>query len=92
MTTPVYAITGASGHVGRYAVHQLLARGVLLGALRHGPAELPARRRPGVRAASPGLLGSSTVPPPKHVQALRNDIMFVRMGRGRPGWPAEERA
>jgi uncharacterized protein YbjT (DUF2867 family) len=25
---PVHAITGASGHVGRYAVHQLLARGV----------------------------------------------------------------
>ncbi len=25
---PIYAVTGASGHVGRYAVHQLLARGV----------------------------------------------------------------
>ena len=37
MTTPVHAITGASGHVGRYAVHQLLARGVLLGALSHRP-------------------------------------------------------
>jgi uncharacterized protein YbjT (DUF2867 family) len=34
---PVHAVTGASGHVGRYAVHQLLARGVLLGALRHRP-------------------------------------------------------
>jgi uncharacterized protein YbjT (DUF2867 family) len=34
---PVYAVTGASGHVGRYAVHQLLARGVLLGAVRHRP-------------------------------------------------------
>lgn len=31
MTTHVYAVTGASGHVGRYAVHQLL------GALRHRP-------------------------------------------------------
>ena len=37
MTTPVYAVTGASGHVGRYAVHQLLARGVLLDALRDRP-------------------------------------------------------
>jgi NAD(P)-dependent dehydrogenase (short-subunit alcohol dehydrogenase family) len=34
MTMPVYAVTGASGHAGRYAVHQLLARGVLLGARR----------------------------------------------------------
>jgi len=25
---PVYAVTGASGHVGRYAVQQLVARGV----------------------------------------------------------------
>jgi uncharacterized protein YbjT (DUF2867 family) len=25
---PSYAVTGASGHVGRYAVHQILARGV----------------------------------------------------------------
>jgi len=37
MTTPLYAVTGASGHVGRYAVHQLLARGMLLGALRDRP-------------------------------------------------------
>jgi uncharacterized protein YbjT (DUF2867 family) len=29
---PGYAVTGASGPVGRYAVHQLLARGVPLGA------------------------------------------------------------
>ena len=28
MTMPVYAVTGASGHVGRYAVQQLVARGV----------------------------------------------------------------
>ena len=28
MTMPVYAVTGASGHVGRYAVQQLAARGV----------------------------------------------------------------
>lgn len=35
MTTAVYAVTGASGHVGRHAVHQLLACGILLGALRH---------------------------------------------------------
>lgn len=34
---PVHAVTGAPGHVGRYAVHRLLARGVLLGALRHRP-------------------------------------------------------
>ena len=34
---PVYAVTGASGHIGRYAIHPLLARGVLLGALRHSP-------------------------------------------------------
>ena len=34
---PVYAVTGASGHAGRYAVHQLLARGLLLGALIHRP-------------------------------------------------------
>jgi hypothetical protein len=27
---PVHAVAGASGHVGRYAVHQLLARGVPL--------------------------------------------------------------
>ncbi len=26
---PVYAVTGASGHLGRLAVQQLLARGVL---------------------------------------------------------------
>ena len=32
MTMPVYALTGASGHGGRYAVHQLLARGVQRGA------------------------------------------------------------
>jgi NAD(P)-dependent dehydrogenase (short-subunit alcohol dehydrogenase family) len=37
MTMPVYAITGASGHAGRYAVHQLLARNALLAALRHRP-------------------------------------------------------
>jgi uncharacterized protein YbjT (DUF2867 family) len=37
MTTPVYTVTGASGHAGRYAVHQLPARGVLPGALRHRP-------------------------------------------------------
>jgi uncharacterized protein YbjT (DUF2867 family) len=43
MTTPVHAITGASGHVGRYAVHQLLARGILLGTLRHRPRRV--RRR-----------------------------------------------
>ena len=29
MTMPGYAVTGASGHLGRFAVHQLLARGVL---------------------------------------------------------------
>jgi NAD(P)-dependent dehydrogenase (short-subunit alcohol dehydrogenase family) len=34
---PVYAVTGASGHVGRYAVHQLLAGGILLGAQWHRP-------------------------------------------------------
>jgi len=28
MTTPVYAVTGASGHLGRFAIEQLLARGV----------------------------------------------------------------
>lgn len=28
MTMPIYAVTGASGHVGRFAVQQLLARGV----------------------------------------------------------------
>jgi hypothetical protein len=28
----------------------------------------------------------------KRVQALPNDIMFVRMRRGRPGWPAAKRA
>ena len=28
MTMPVYAVTGASGHVGRYGVQQLVARGV----------------------------------------------------------------
>jgi NAD(P)H dehydrogenase (quinone) len=25
---PVYAVTGASGHLGRFAIEQLLARGV----------------------------------------------------------------
>lgn len=34
---PIHAVTGGSGHVGRYAVHQILARGVPLGALRHRP-------------------------------------------------------
>jgi len=28
MTMPVYAVTGASGHLGRFAIEQLLARGV----------------------------------------------------------------
>jgi hypothetical protein len=28
MTTPVYAVTGASGHLARFAIEQLLARGV----------------------------------------------------------------
>ena len=25
---PIYAVTGASGHLGRFAIEQLLARGV----------------------------------------------------------------
>lgn len=28
MTTPIYAVTGHSGHLGRFAIEQLLARGV----------------------------------------------------------------
>jgi hypothetical protein len=28
MTMPVYAVTGTSGHLGRFAIEQLLARGV----------------------------------------------------------------
>jgi NAD(P)-dependent dehydrogenase (short-subunit alcohol dehydrogenase family) len=44
---PVHAVTGASSHVGHYAVHQLLARGVLLGALRHLTAAAAAGRRAG---------------------------------------------
>ncbi len=28
MTTPTYAVSGASGHVGRLAIHELLARGI----------------------------------------------------------------
>lgn len=42
---PVHAVTGASSHVGHYAVHQLLGRGVLLGALRHLSAAAAAGRR-----------------------------------------------
>ena len=67
MTTPTYAVTGASGHLGRHAVQALLARGVPASAVvavvrTPGKADDLAQRGAQVRAADysrPQTLGAA---------------------------------
>jgi NAD(P)H dehydrogenase (quinone) len=67
MTTPTYAVTGASGHLGRHAVQELLARGVpasgIVAVVRTpGQADDLAQRGAQVRAADysrPQTLGAA---------------------------------
>ncbi len=61
MTMPVYAVTGASGHLGRFALEQLLGL-FPVGRSSRGPAALGERRRggaPSVRSASVAVSGAT---------------------------------
>ena len=53
MTTPVYAVTGASGRLGRLAVEQLTAHGVLPPDIVALVCMLTVCSRPAVRGAVP---------------------------------------
>jgi len=67
MTMPVYAATGTSGHLGRFAIEQLVARGVppshVVAVVRNrGEATSPAGR--GAAWASGSLTPSSMTSQP----------------------------